>query len=123
MPRASVGEALSLKRLAKITFAAKIGRNATTLAATSRSPTGMASSHDEGTSHASARPPSRIPYMRLTGGVGQRLVTSTASSTASSTPTNTIAFTTQVVPNSRAKPVTLLVSSRRKAAPSRKRSR
>ena len=57
------------------------------------------------------------------GGVANRFVTSTAASTATSTPANTSEFTTQVVPNSSAKPVTALVSISRNAAPSRNRSR
>src|SRR5262245_64746356 len=91
----SVGSGVSANRFAKITLAAKIGRNAIVIAASARGPTGSESSHQLGTSQASASPPSRIAYMTGSGGVGRRLVTSTAASTASSTPAKTSAFTTQ----------------------------
>ena len=82
----------------------------------------MASSHSFGTSQASSSPANSTTYMTRIGGVRNRRVTSTAARTATSTPANTIALTTQVVPNSRANPVTLLVFSSRKPTPSRNRS-
>ena len=113
-----MASSVSAKRLANTTLAAKIGRNATATAATSaRRQRQAAAATALGTSQASSRPPSSTPYITGSGGVRKRRVTSTAASTATSTPANTIAFTTQVVPNSSAKPVTFLVSSSRNAAP------
>ena len=56
------------------------------------------------------------------GGVGNLRVVSTAASTITSTPANTMAFTIHVVPKSSANVATLLVSSRRNAAPMKNRS-
>ncbi len=66
--------------------------------------------------------PSRPKATGLDGRRFIRRVTSTARSTTRSTPANTIALTTQVVPNSSADHVTARVSSRRNAAPRHARS-
>src|SRR5262245_66049051 len=121
--KATVGSVVSANRFEKITLAAKIGMKAMATANTARGATGRDRSHELGTNQARVSPPSKTAYITGSGGVRKRRVVSTAASTATSTPAKTKALTTQVVPNRRAKPVTLLVSSSRKAAPSRKRSR
>src|SRR4051812_35431223 len=121
-PKATEASAVSENRRAKMMFAAKIGRNAIVIARTARNGTGWDSSQDVGTTQASSSPASSSPNSPGSGGVRNRRVTSTAASTATSTPPKTIALTTQVVPNSSANPVTLLVSSSRNAEPSRNRS-
>ena len=83
---------------------------------------GAAAAQEFGITHASASAAASRAYITGIEGVRNRLVVSTAASTASSTPMKTIALTTQVVPNSSAKPVTDLVSSSRNAAPRKNRS-
>src|SRR4051794_29779254 len=101
-PKAVAASAVSEKRLAKMTFAAKIGRNAIVIALIARSGTDSSSSHDAGTSQAASSPANSTPNIAGSGGVRNLWVTSTAASTATSTPAKTIASTTQVVPNSSA---------------------
>jgi hypothetical protein len=115
--------AVAANRFAKITFAAKMGRKLIAMAVTARAATSSESSQLAGTSQFRARLGPSSPYMVGSGGVRRCAVTSTAASTARSTPANTSELTIQVVPNKSAKPVTLLVSSSRNAAPSSSRSR
>jgi len=123
VPKAMVGSAVVAKRFAKMTLAAMIGMNARATATTSLSRNGRDRTQEVGTSHASTRPPNSTTYIVRSGGVGNRRVTSTAARTATSTPPKTSALTNHVVPKYRANPVTLFVSSSKKATPSMNRSR
>ena len=123
VPNASGASTVSANRLAKMMLAAKIGKKLITIAVNARSGTSSESSQLDGTSQLSARPTMSTPYITGSGGVRHRCVTSTAASTATSTPAKTSEFTTHVVPKNSAKPVTLLVSINKNAAPSRNRSR
>ena len=112
-----------MKRDVNSRFAKKIGANASTTAASRRTGTGRPSSDEFGIRNAM---PSDTNSAVMISGLGMsrltRCVTSMASRTASRTPVNTMALTSQVVPNSSAKVVIDRVSSSRKAAPMKNRS-
>src|SRR5664279_3155334 len=109
VPNANGASEVAAKRLAKMTFAAKIGSTAIATATTTRTATLSPSSQLTGTTQPRASPASSTPYITVAGGVGIRAVNSTAARTAVSTPAKTKELTSQVVPNNSANPVTALV--------------